>query len=163
MASSTVNRSYRTIAICMGLLRVAGGRSGAGVVAGGAETAAVLVRADPEGADEGAAHRLGGAVPAEAGGLLDAVGGVLHPVPGQFEPDPVDIATWRHTDFGGEGPRELARGQPGPAGQRLYRQVRVRVIGDPALHLAQRLPVGQLGGELGAELGLVARAAQEHD
>ena len=57
---------------------------------------------------------------------------------------------------------ELARGQVGLAGQGLHRQVGGRVVGDPALYVAQRLPVGQLPGELGAELGLVARTAQEH-
>jgi len=36
------------------------------------------------------------------------------------------------------------------------------VVGDPPLHIAQRLAVGQLTGKLGAELGLVSRAAQEH-
>jgi hypothetical protein len=37
------------------------------------------------------------------------------------------------------------------------------VLGDPLLDLAQRLPPGCLGGELDAELGLVARSAEEHD
>ena len=36
------------------------------------------------------------------------------------------------------------------------------MVGDPPLHLAERLPVSQLPGELGAELGLVAGPAQEH-
>jgi len=36
------------------------------------------------------------------------------------------------------------------------------VLGDPLLHVAQRLPAGQLARQLGAELRLVARAAQEH-
>ena len=131
-------------------------------VASGAETAAVLARADAEGADEGAAHRLRRAVAAGAGGLLDPVRGVLQAAPGRLEPDPVDVASRRHAHLGREGPGELPRGQAGLAGQRLHRQVRGRVVGDPPLHVAQRLPVGQLPGELGAELGLVARAAQEH-
>ncbi len=37
------------------------------------------------------------------------------------------------------------------------------MVGDPALHLAQRLAVRELSGQLGAELSLVARAAQEDD
>ncbi len=36
------------------------------------------------------------------------------------------------------------------------------MVGDPPLYLAERLPVGQLPGELGAELGLVTRPPQEH-
>ena len=37
------------------------------------------------------------------------------------------------------------------------------MVGDPLLYLSERLPVGQLRGELRAELRLAAGAAQEHD
>src|SRR6202034_3254221 len=62
-ASRAVKRSKRAMTICTGLLR--------------AESAAVFGGADAQGGHEGAAHRLRGAVAAGAGGLLDAVGGVL--------------------------------------------------------------------------------------
>src|SRR3984885_7008415 len=86
--------------ICMGLLRT--------------ETAAVLGGTDAQGADERAAHRLGGAVAAGAGGLLDAAGGVLEAAARGLEPRAVDVAAGRHPDLGGEGAGELARGRAGP-------------------------------------------------
>ena len=129
---------------------------------GGAEAAAVLIGADAEGAQEGAPHRLRRAVPAGAGRLLDPVRGIFQAAPGRLEPDAVDVASRRHAHLGREGASELPRGQAGLAGQRFHGQVRGRVIGDPPLDVTQRLPVRQLPGELGAELGLVSRAAQEH-
>src|SRR5580704_1123534 len=74
----------------------------------------------------------------------------------------VDVASRRHAHLGREGPGELPRGQAGLAGQRLHRQVRAGMVGDPPLYLTERLPVSQLPGELGAELGLVTRPPQEH-
>ncbi|GAA3037694.1 hypothetical protein GCM10020000_14600 [Streptomyces olivoverticillatus] len=50
----------------------------------------------------------------------------------------------------------------GARGERLDRQVRAGVGDDPVLDLAQRGALGGLRGELGAELPLVAGAAQEH-
>src|SRR5580700_8732703 len=133
--------------ICMGLLRT--------------ETAAVLGGTDPQGADERAAHRLGGAVAAGAGGLLDAAGGVLEAAARGLEPRAVDVTAGRHPDLGGEGAGELARGQAGPVGEDVDGEVGGGVFGDPVLNFAQRGAAGDLGGQLGAELRLAARAAQE--
>src|SRR5689334_16297279 len=90
-------------------LRVTGG-------GGGTEAAAVLPRADAEGTDECAPHRLRRAVAARAGGLLHAVRSVLQAAPGRLEPDLVDVAPRRHAHLGREGPGELPRGQAGLAG-----------------------------------------------
>ena len=57
----------------------------------------------------------------------------------------------------------MAGREPGAGGERLDGEVVARVLGDPLLDLAQWLALGGLGGELRAELGLVARAAQEDD
>ena len=59
---------------------------------GGMETAAVLPRADAEGADEGAAHGFRRAVATGTGGLLDPLGGVFEAAPGRLQPDLVDVA-----------------------------------------------------------------------
>ena len=45
--------------------------------------------------------------------------------------------------------------------ERGHRQVLVEVVGHPGLELAQRLAVGRLRGQLGAELGLAAGALEE--
>lgn len=57
----------------------------------------------------------------------------------------------------------MARREPGAFRERLHREVGVRVLGDPVLDLAEGFTDGGLGGELGAELRLVAGAPQEHD
>jgi hypothetical protein len=46
----------------------------------------------------------------------------------------------------------------GARGESRHRQVRVEVVRDPLLELPQRLALGRLSGELGAELGLSAGA-----
>src|ERR1700757_2591631 len=107
--------------ICMGLL--------------GTKTAAVLGGADAQGADERTAHRLGGAVAAGAGGLLDAAGGVLEAAARGLEPGAVDVAAGRHPHLGGEGAGELARGQARDAGEGVDGEVGGRVFGDPLLNL----------------------------
>src|SRR5512142_661844 len=103
------------MAICMTFSLVLAG-------SGGAETAAVLPRADAEGTDEGAPHRLRRAVAAGAGGLFHPVRGVLQAAPGRLEPDLVDIASRRHAHLSREGPGERARRQAGLVCQRLDRQ-----------------------------------------
>src|SRR3984885_2120094 len=129
--------------ICMGLLRT--------------ETAAVLGGTDAQGADERAAHRFGGAVAAGAGGLLDAAGGILEAAARGLEPRAVDVAAGRHPDLGGEGAGELARGQAGHAGGGVDGEGGGGGVGGPLLDLAQRGTAGDLGGELGAELGMATR------
>jgi hypothetical protein len=44
-----------------------------------------------------------------------------------------------HADLGGEGAGELTLREAGAAREGRNRQVLVRVLGDPLLHLAQRL------------------------
>src|SRR6516225_3742221 len=81
------------------------------------ESAAVLGRRDAELPLERTAHRLGHAVAAGAGDLVDAVGGLLQQPAGRLEPGPVDVATRRGTGLSGEGPGELARREPGSIGE----------------------------------------------
>ena len=80
-----------------------------------------------------------------------------------FEADPVDVAARCHARLGLEGAGEVAGREPGAGGERLDGQVVVGVLGDPLLDLAQRFALRRLRGQLGAELGLVARAPQEDD
>src|ERR1700749_4512173 len=127
----------------------------------GTETAAVLGGAGAQGADERAAHRLGSAVAAGAGGLLDAAGGVLEAAARGLEPGAVDVAAGRHSDLGGEGAGGTAAGEAGGDGAGGGGEGGGGVFGDPLLTLAQRGAVRDLGGQLGAELRLAARAAQE--
>lgn len=105
----------------------------------------------------------GGAVAAGAGYLRDAVGGLLQEAPGVFEADPVDVPARRDAGLRPEDAREVPGREPGAGGERLDGEVLAGVFGDPLLDLAQRLASGRLRGELGAELGLAARAPQEHD
>ncbi|CAM5496372.1 hypothetical protein SNARM312S_03373 [Streptomyces narbonensis] len=66
------------------------------------------------------------------------------------------VSAWKaRAKWRGESRARAARASNG--------EVAAGVLGDPLLEVAQRLPVGGLGGQLDAELGLVARAAQEDD
>ena len=47
--------------------------------------------------------------------------------------------------------------------ERDDREIGVEVVGDPALQLAQRLPIRRAGRKLHAELGLPARPLHEDD
>src|SRR5260370_30747775 len=105
----------------------------------GSEAAAVLGRADAERADEGAPHGLGRAVPAQAGGLLHAVGGVFYPAAGGLAPDPADVTSGRQPDLGADRAGAMARGLPIPAWQGFDRQLGGRVVRDARPHLAQTL------------------------
>lgn len=80
-----------------------------------------------------------------------------------FEPHPVDVAAGGRTRLRLEGAGEVAGREPGTGGERLHGEVPVGVLADPLLEVAQRLPAGGLGGQLGTELGLVAGAAQKDD
>lgn len=95
--------------------------------------------------------------------LLDAVGGVLQEAARLFEADQIDVPARGHAGLRLEGAGEVAWREAGAGGERLDGEVVVGVLGDPVLDLAQRLAPRGLGGELGAELGLVPRASQEHD
>lgn len=61
-----------------------------------------------------------------------------------------------------EGTGEVARREAGPRGEGLDAEVPVRVLGDPLLHVPQRLPPRRLRRQLRAELRLVSGPAQEH-
>ena len=76
---------------------------------GGTEPAAVLGGADAEGFGERAAHGLGGAVTASAGGLLDALRGVFQVAAGGFQPGSLDVPAGRQADLGGERAGEVPR------------------------------------------------------
>jgi hypothetical protein len=79
-----------------------------------------------------------------------------------FEADAVDVAARGGAGLGVEGAGEVARREGRAGRERLDGQVGAGVFGDPLLDLAQRLAPRGLGGQLGAELGLVAGPAQEH-
>jgi hypothetical protein len=134
-----------------------GGRTGAR----GLEAAAVLGGGDAEGADEGAAHGLGGAEAALRDDRLDGVGRLLEAPPGMLDADLLHVAGRGHADLLGEHAGEVPRAHAGARGQRVDRAVGARVVEDPALEVADLVAVGELGTELDAELRLVARAPEE--
>ena len=77
--------------------------------------------------------------------------------------DVVHVPAGRGAGLRLEGTGEVTGRQTGAGGERLHAQVRARVLSDPLLELAQRRPPSGPDGRLRAELGLVARPAQEHD
>ena len=129
----------------------------------GLEPLAVSGGGDAERPDERAPHRLGRAVAAAPGDLLDPGAGVLKFPAGRLQPDPVDVPARRHAGLGGEAAGELPGRQARPGRPALGTdRSSAGPLGDPLLHLAQRRAPRQLSLQLGAELRLAARAAQEH-
>jgi F0F1-type ATP synthase membrane subunit b/b' len=138
-------------------------RRGGGANAPCLETAAVLGGSDLERAQERAPHRLGGAEAAGAGDGGDRLGAVLEQPAGGLEPHALDPAGGRDAGLGAEGAGEVARAHVCALGHGLDAVIAGDVLDDASLHLAQRLALGLLGGERGAELRLVAGAAEEQD
>src|SRR6201988_338572 len=109
------------------------------------ESAAVLGGTDAEGLDEGAAHGLGGAVTAGAGGLLDPVVGVLQAAGRGLDPDLGLVTAGGRADLGGERAGKLPGREVRPEREGLDGQGLGWVLGDPLLHVPDRLPGGGLG------------------
>src|SRR5262245_9938104 len=149
-ASCASRFSKRRIAICMTALLSARER--------GTEPAAVGARRDAERADEGAAHRFGGAEARAGGDGVDAVVGLLEAAPRRLDARRVDEARRRRADLAREHAREIPGAHRHAARERADRAVGRRVIGDPRLEVADRLALGALRRELRAELRLPARA-----
>src|SRR5262249_39226818 len=114
-------------------------------------------------ADERAAHGLGGAEPAPGTYGLEGVAGLLEKSARGFYADGRDILSRCHAHLAGEDPGEVARAHGYAAGQALDRVVLLWVLDHVGLQLAQRLVLGELHRELGAELRLPARALEEED
>src|SRR5688500_10756888 len=138
--------------IRMAMSMVSSGSLG-GSAGSGAEASAVGGRRDADATREGAAQGLDGAEAGGGGDLLDRGGAGLEAGQGRLDADLLDVGRWRGADLAGEGAGEVAHAHRGAGGQRRHGQVGGRVVGDPGLEVAQRLALGLLGGELGAELG----------
>ncbi|ARX87808.1 hypothetical protein SMD44_07290 [Streptomyces alboflavus] len=80
-----------------------------------------------------------------------------------LDADAVDVLARCHAGLRVEGAGEVPGREPGALREGLHAQVSPGMLGDPLLDLAQRLTAGRLRRQLGAELRLVAGAAQEHD
>ncbi len=82
---------------------------------------------------------------------------------GGLQAYPVDIAPRCHAHLVTERAGEVPRGEARALREGVDGEVRRRVLGDPLLYVAQRPALCGLRGELGAELGLVARTPQKDD
>src|SRR5207245_6055747 len=89
---------------------------------------------------------------------LHAVRRLLETPARALDARPFDEARRRETDLAREDAREVPLAHRHLRGEGGDRQIRVEVIGDPRLQLAQRLAVCRLHGELGTELRLPAGA-----
>ena len=81
---------------------------------------------------------------------------------GGFDPHLLDVVGRRRAALLAEGTGERALAHAGVACQGGHRAVVVEVLADPRLQLAQRGPLGGLGGEWRAELVLAAGALEVH-
>jgi hypothetical protein len=107
------------------------------------------------------AHRLDRAEPAAPRDLLDRLLRAVERDAGGLDPRRLHVDGGRHADLPAKGTREVARAHAGPFCKGGDRQVLAEMVGDPCLKLAQRLPLGDLGRQLRAELRLAARTLQE--
>src|SRR5260221_3498292 len=128
-----------------------------------AEPLAVLPGGDTDRAKERAPHRLGAAESTLGADGFEIVRSLCEQAARGLDPRGVDESRWRDSDFAREHAREVARAHGDPAGQILDREIRRRMIENERLQLAQWLALRYLNRELGAELCLAARPAQEHD
>ena len=82
-------------------------------------------------------------------------------ITGRLDADALDEAPGRLSHLLAEDPREVARAHRDASGERVDRVVGLRMLHDPGLQVAQRVPLGHLAGELRRELGLTARPLEE--
>src|SRR5438093_956586 len=127
------------------------------------EAAAIRARRHAEQAEEGPPHHLGAPEAALRGDGVHAVRRLLEAPARALDARALDEARRRETDLAREHAREVPLAHRHLGGEGGHGEIRVEVIGDPGLQLAQRVAVGRLHGELGAELRLAAGALQEHD
>src|SRR5688572_8962923 len=114
-------------------------------------------------AQEGAPHRLRGTEAARRGDGIDTRRRLLEPAARRLDADRLDEARRRHADLPREYAGEVSRAHRHAACERGDGEIRVRVVDHPRLQIAERLALGRLRGELGAELRLPAGAAEKHD
>src|SRR5438874_9557432 len=124
------------------------------------KVAAILRRWYTQHAAKCAVHGLYAAEAAGFGDLGHAAGGGLQQAARRLHALRFDVGGGRHADLAAERAREVARAHVGPARQRRHGELAVGVIGDPALHVAEAVALGELGRELRADLRLAARPAQ---
>jgi len=126
------------------------------------EVATILPGRHAQHALEGPVHRLHPREAGRPGHLGHALTRALEEPPRDLHALRLDKGGGSHADLAAKDPGEVPRAHPGPARQRLDGAVAVGVIGDPALHLAHAVALGELGGELHAELRLAAGPPHEH-
>src|SRR5919201_2662096 len=149
MASRAVKRSNSGMAMSMSRTPVGSGRE-PGAVGGGVDAQAPV---------EGAAHGLDGAEAAARGDGLDAEVGGLELAAGALDARGLDVGGGCEAGLRAEGAREVALAHVHAGGERGHRELRVEMLDDPRLQLAQRLAARRLAGEGSAELRLPPRAA----
>ncbi len=126
---------------------------------GRGEAPAVLGGTDAEGPQECAAHRLGGTEAAVGGYGSEWFLGVFEGAPGCLQAQALDVAGGGDAGLRAEAAGEVTRAHVRAVGQRLHGEVKGQVLDGEALDVAQAVALRGLGGERGAELGLVGRAA----
>ena len=144
---------------------MSGGGAGCGVAGGGreAKAAPVLGGADTECPQERPAHRLRRAEAAARRHRGQRLAGVLQGAPRRLQTQALDVAGRCDPRLGAEAAGEVAGAHVCPLRQRLHGEVGRQALHGEALDVAQRVALGRLGGEGGAELRLVGRSAQEED
>ena len=99
--------------------------------------------------------------PQRGGDRGDRICGVLQPPARGLQANPLDVAGRRDTGLGAKGAREVARAHVRLRSHGLDRMLGGDIVDDQPLDFAQRLSSRLLSGKRGAELRLVAGAAQE--
>src|SRR5262245_28274806 len=127
------------------------------------EVGAVVPGRDAQGSAERPVHGLDGAEAGVAGDLGQPGAGGLEPPARRLDPRALDVDRRGEPQITPKRAGEVARAHPRAARERGHRQVLGRVVGDEGLEVAERVTLGELPAELGAELRLPARPAQEQD
>src|SRR5215831_16915200 len=127
------------------------------------ETLAILSRRDPHHALECPTHGLRGPQTALRAYCLEAFRGFFEKATRGFDSRRRDEAGGSHSHLAREHAREVSGTHGNTACQRRNGEVLMRMVDDIGLEFLKRLALGHLNGELGAELGLPARTAEEYD
>src|SRR5262245_22059140 len=152
MASSAVIPSKRSRAIFM-----------VSRLSSAPEVGAVVAGRDAQRAAERPVHGLDGTEAGVARDLGQPGAGGLESPARRLDPRALDVDRRGERQITPKRAREVARAHPRATRERGYRQVLGRVVGDEGLEVAERVALGELPTELGAELRLPARPAQEQD